>query len=356
MDSTRIHYQGQQVDVLALMRHIMSHEVSARYSPWFFSYYKDLTDTDYMARYLRFLNGLLALRPGGIRGLRVLDAGCGFGIMSTLMALLGAQEVHGLDCHRGMIETFRMYLDILPHKLPVYPHLGDVAAMPYDDSYFDLLISNESISHYRDIGAFFSEAHRVLRPGGSLIISDSNNGMNSRVVRETWAIWKAFEQGPATANIHGHRVERPFVEQRATIIRRDFPALSSQQVADLAAHTAGLWGEDLQQAVRGYLQTGQLPPFVYREGSPALDPIQGFFIERLVHPYHLADELRHLGFETRVLAYLGGARGGILALLNDLATWLPQTLVLPHARSFRVLAHRPDSATVVRARTEGAET
>jgi len=345
MDSLLIPYEGEQIDVLALMRHIIGHQVSAHYSPWFFSYYKNLTDKDYMARYLRFLNGLLALRPGGIRGLRVLDAGCGFGIMSTLVALLGAREVHGLDCHRGMIETFRMYLDILPRRLPVHPHLGDVAAMPYEDGYFDLLISNESISHYRDIGAFLGEAHRVLRPGGSLIISDSNNGMNPRVVRETWAIWKAFEQGPATANIHGHKVEKPFVEQRATIIARDFPELPQEQVANLATHTAGLWGQDLQQAVRSFVQTGQLPSHRYREGSPALDPVQGFYIERLVHPYQLAEQLRALGFATQVLAYLGGARGGFLAMINDIATRLPQALVLRYARSFRILANKPGNAS-----------
>jgi len=102
------------------------------------------------------------------------------------------------------------------------------------------------------------------------------------------------------------------------------------------------------QAVSGYVQTSRLPPYVYHQGMPALDPIQGFYIERLVHPQELAQQLRKLGFQARAMAYFGGARGGLLALANDLVTWLPQGMVLPHARSFRVLALKPDPLPVGR--------
>jgi len=336
---TFLEYAGRRVDVPALMRYILTHEVAARYSPWFFRYHGDLTSERYIAKYLRFMRKLFALRPGGLEGQRVLDAGCGFGIMATLMALMGAREVHGLDAHRGMIATFRTYLEILPYRLPVYPEVGDVAAMPYAASAFDIVLSHEAISHYRDVEGFLAESYRVLRPGGALIISDSNNALCRRVVRRTREVWRAFELGPARENIHGHRVEKPFIVQRAEIIARDFPSLSAQEVSLLAEHTSGLWGAGLRGAVEAYLRTGRVPERVYREGECPVDPVQGYYIERLVDPYQLRQRLEDLGFAARLRAYLGGARGGWVEVANDLLTWgLFTPVALRFARAFRLLA------------------
>jgi 2-polyprenyl-3-methyl-5-hydroxy-6-metoxy-1,4-benzoquinol methylase len=336
---TSLVYKGQRVDVPALMRYIANHEVSARYSPWFFSYYGDLTGEAYLARYLRFMRGLLSFLPHGVAGLTALDAGCGFGIMSTLLGLMGAGEVHGLDAHRGMIATFSTYLPILPYRLPVYPQLGDVSAMPYASESFDVVISHEAISHYLHVDGFLAEAYRVLRTGGTLIISDSNNALNPRVVRRTYEVWQAFERGPARQNVHGHKVEVPFMEQRAAIIAGDWPALAPQEVSLLAEHTSGLWGAGLRTAVEDYVRTGRVPDHVYRRGTCPVDPVQGYYIESLLDPRDLRRRLEGLGFEARVIAYLGGARGGLLALANALLTWRPLTpLVLPLARGFRIVA------------------
>jgi ubiquinone/menaquinone biosynthesis C-methylase UbiE len=336
--STFVEYHGQRVDIPALMRHILTHEVSTHYSPWFFSYYGDLSEL-YIDRYVRFLRKLLTLRRGGVAGQRVLDAGCGFGFMALLLALMDAREVHGLDSHQGMIDTFRTYLDVLPYTLPIYPRQGSVSAMPYADESFDLVLSHEAISHYLDVDGFMREAYRVLRPGGALIISDSNNALNQHIVQMTWEIWWAFEQGPATDNLHGHKIESPFVEQRALIIGRDFPQLDPKEVASLARHTSGLWGAGLHQAVEGYLHTGDLPSHLYHEGQCPVDPVQGYYIESLFNPYALKRQLDALGFNTQVYAYLGGARGGLLAVANDVLTWHPLTpLIMPWAGSFRLIA------------------
>ena len=67
--------------------------------------------------------------------------------------------------------------------------------MPYADGSFDLVLSVEAISHYRDVGAFIGEAARVLRTGGTLLLSDGNNGRNPRIRRATHALWEEFETG-----------------------------------------------------------------------------------------------------------------------------------------------------------------
>jgi 2-polyprenyl-3-methyl-5-hydroxy-6-metoxy-1,4-benzoquinol methylase len=330
-------------ETLALMRHIVEHPVSARYSPWFFTYYADLTGREYLGRYIRFLDTWLAMLGRPVAGLEILDAGCGFGIMSTLIALRGGR-VHGLDCHQGMIDTFNTYLDILPDELPITPQVGDVAAMPYDDASFDLVLSHEAISHYGDVDGFFREAARVLRPGGALLLSDSNNALNPQVVRDTWQIWRAFELGPAGAQVHGHTIETPFIDQRRDLLLIQ-AGLAKETAALLAQQTSGLWGEGLLQAARRYQETGELPGRVYRDGQCPIDPVQGYYIERLFDPRELVAALRAVGLRPSLRAYLGGARGGLLAVANTLLTSPPLTpLALRLARAFRIVAYKPSSA------------
>lgn len=110
-------------------------------------------------------------------------------------------------------------------------------------------------------------------------------------------------------------------------------------MVDLAQHTSGLWGDGLRAAVEGYIRTGQLPPHVYRAGMCPVDPVHGYYIEQLFNPYELTREIEALGFRVSLRAYLGGARGGALAVANDLLTWGPLTpLALRTARAFRILA------------------
>jgi SAM-dependent methyltransferase len=257
---------------------------------------------------------------------------------------MGASEVHGIDCNQGMIETFRSYLGILPFDLPISPRVGDVAALPYEDASFDVVLSHEAVSHYPDVDAFMTEAYRVLRPGGVLLLSDSNNALNRKVREETWEIWRAFEMGPAGVRVHGHTIEEPFVAQRVRIIRdmslqKQVPSLDKDEIDLLAQHTSGLAGVELRQAVERYVSTCAMPEHVYREGTCPIDPVQGYYIEYLFDPYALARQLEDLGFCAHLRAYLGGARGPLLAWINRALTWEPLTpWVLPHARAFRIAA------------------
>jgi SAM-dependent methyltransferase len=336
-DPLVLSFHGKPVDLRDLMGEILHSDRSADYSPWFFTYYADLAGQEYLSRYVRFLRKLLAFSGAEVDGLDLLDVGCGFGIMATIVALMGAR-VHGLDCHEGMIRTFRTYLDIVPHDLPVVPVVGDVAAMPYARSSFDLLLSHEAISHYPDVEGFVREAFRVLRPGGRLVISDSNNALNRRVVQQTREIWRAFEEGPSGVSVHGHTVEEPFVCQRAKLIAEAAPHLTANCVAQLARSTSGMWGKELRDVVASCPHGDPLPERADGDGPP-VDPVHGCLIEALIQPRQLERALQRAGFRTRLRAYLGGARGGFLALVNDILTCGPLTpAVLRLSRAFRIVA------------------
>ena len=337
----KVNYGGQIIDLAGLVREIMRPDWTPDYDPWFERYHKWLGENWKLDNYLRYVRTLLDQAGVELSGARLLDAGCGFGLTALFLNLLGAAEVHGLDCHAGMIGTFQTYLSRLPYALRTYPRLGDVANMPYPNQSFDVVLSIEAVSHYRELDRFLSEAGRVLRAGGALVIADGNNARHAPTRHRTRQIWEAFENGPATENVHGHRVEKPFVQMRREMIAGAFPALSEAELDQLSRETAGLWGDQVIEAARRYVEAGQMPGRVWDGADCPLDPLNGYYIERLLDPLELAGQLCRLGFRARVRPYFGGARGGIVHLANEvLSRPALAPLALRFTPSFRILARK----------------
>ncbi len=335
----RIAYRGQSIDLYSLLAEILDKKRAGLYHPWFYTYCGKLRSPQQVDRYVRLRRTIWRMAGVDIAGKRILDAGSGFGINALLMALMGATEVHAVDIHQGMIGTCQAYLSRLPFSVPVYPLAGDVAALPYKDASFDLVICIEAISHYREVDRFLAETARVLRPGGVLVVVDTNNERNVFVRRRTRRVWELFENGPP-GRLAGHSVERPFVAQRREIAAKHFPHLSDDELNMLARHTSGLWGEGLLAAVRTYVEQGIAPQRVYRGASP-IDPVIGVYIERLFDPLQLGRDMARYGLHATVRTYFGGARGGVLALANEILSAKPLTpLALPFARGFIIAARR----------------
>lgn len=336
-------YNGQAIDLGELVRDIMRPDRLPNYDPWFERYHKWLSADWKLDNYIRYLRTLL--RQAGVRldGTRVLDAGCGFGLTSLFLNLMGAGEVHGLDCHAGMIRTIETYLSFVPQSLSVYPRLGDVAHLPYNDEQFDLVLSIEAISHYREVDRFLAEARRVLRPGGTLVVVDGNNSRHRPTVRVTRQIWAVFENGPATDDIHGHRVEKPFVEMRREMLAGAFPDLPADALDELSRQTTGLWDDEVLAAGSAYVRAGALPGLRWDGETCPLDPVNGYFIERLLDPSELAQSMRQLRFRATVRPYFGGARGGLVHFANEMMS-LPAfaPFMLRFTPSFRVIARRQE--------------
>jgi 2-polyprenyl-3-methyl-5-hydroxy-6-metoxy-1,4-benzoquinol methylase len=102
-------------------------------------------------------------------GRRVLDAGCGIGYGSNMLAEAGAAEVHGVDIAEPVIEAAAQGAGP-----GVTFTTGDVAALDLDADSSDLVVCFEVIEHVEDTDAVLDELARVLAPGGMLLISSPN--------------------------------------------------------------------------------------------------------------------------------------------------------------------------------------
>jgi SAM-dependent methyltransferase len=108
---------------------------------------------------------MLAL-AGGVAGRRILDAGCGSGLLLAALRDGGA-IVTGFDKSAGMIELARRRLGD-DADLQV-ADLG--SPLPFPDDAFDDVTASLVLHYLEDWGPTLAELRRVLKPGGRLIVS-----------------------------------------------------------------------------------------------------------------------------------------------------------------------------------------
>jgi 2-polyprenyl-6-hydroxyphenyl methylase/3-demethylubiquinone-9 3-methyltransferase len=123
----------------------------------------------FFAEFLHHLN----LQPGS---LRVLDAGCGGGILSEEFSRLGC-AVFGVDISQQSITVAKQHA--LQEKLKIEYLVAQAQGLPYEDGGFDIVVCCDVLEHVSNVDDVIAEAARVLKPGGLYMFDTINRTARS---------------------------------------------------------------------------------------------------------------------------------------------------------------------------------
>lgn len=135
----------------------------AMYDSWAETYDADLQQVGYL--HVPVITGLVA-RHVPSRQSTILDAGVGTGSIGNVLALLGYNNLSGIDMSEGMLDKARArgcYSDL---RLGV---LGEPLAFP--DGAFDAILSTGTFTNGHAPASAFHELTRILEPGGFLLFT-----------------------------------------------------------------------------------------------------------------------------------------------------------------------------------------
>ena len=126
---------------------------------------------DWLSERLLALLGSQGSSGAPLRGLRILDIGCGGGLLSESMARLGAQ-VTGVDVVEKNICIARLHAT--QSGLDIDYRVNGAEALAAQGEHFDAVLNMEVVEHVADVAAFMSTCAQLVRPGGAMAVATIN--------------------------------------------------------------------------------------------------------------------------------------------------------------------------------------
>jgi arsenite methyltransferase len=218
----------------------------------------------------RRLRQLLALAPGE----RVLDIGCGPGILAREMAdEVGPDgRVEGIDISESMLELARARCVSL-HQVTL--RNGRAEALPFDGGTFDAVVCVQVLEYVSDVEVALAEMFRVLKPGGRAVILDTD--WDSTV----WFSDNRARMNQMLALWDGHLADPRLPERLG-------PLLRSAGFVDDSLTTLTFVNRELHENTYSWWLIGFVESFILDQHPDAADDARAW-----------ADEQRALGAEGR---------------------------------------------------------
>jgi ubiquinone/menaquinone biosynthesis C-methylase UbiE len=119
----------------------------------------------------------------------IIDVGCGPGyLLQAIAKEFPNNNLVGVDISKEMVERARVNLDSTGQGGRTEFKQGSADKLPFNDDTQDFVVSTLSLHHWADPQASFNEIHRVLKPGGQMLILDLRRDAR-RIF--SWLIWFA---------------------------------------------------------------------------------------------------------------------------------------------------------------------
>jgi SAM-dependent methyltransferase len=129
---------------------------------------KSLTENEHLARY-HFAAQL-------VEGKQVADIACGTGYGTQMLARNGARGVHGMDLSEEAVAFCQEHYSV-PNATYSVANAQMLTAI--SDNSFDIVVSFETIEHLPNAEAYLNEMARILRPGGTFLVSTPDRRISS---------------------------------------------------------------------------------------------------------------------------------------------------------------------------------
>ncbi len=167
-----------------------------------------------------------------LRGKDVLEVGCGRGGGASYIArYLRPKKIVGVDIVPSAIQ-FAANQYAGQSNLQFIP--ADALNLPFQENSFDAVINIESAHHYGDIDKFLEEVHRVLRPGGHLLMAcyeDQRKNVFPRGALQRSKLHKLREDNIAQHVAHSLDIDSP---RREKLVKKLCPVVLQSMMREFA--------------------------------------------------------------------------------------------------------------------------
>jgi 2-polyprenyl-3-methyl-5-hydroxy-6-metoxy-1,4-benzoquinol methylase len=181
------------------------------------------------------LSEVAAACPSRVGGdYRIVDFGCGDGYLAQrIVREIESTRVTTIDINPDDIRFIEAAKRYVRNGDRIEPLVANVYRVPLPSMIADIVICSEVVEHLTDDGAALREMHRILKPGGTLILATPNAGNLISRLAQVLRLAKAvppdeqelrtqLKEGTLDAEMHGHINERSARYWRAGLASAGF--------------------------------------------------------------------------------------------------------------------------------------